>query len=127
MSIAVFASPRFRPYLPDECQVNPNVLGFELAEWLSRALAARGVVTSYPSFEDWGWYLEYSPPNADGEYLICCSGGADHGDTYEWRVFIDRPRRWFRRQFLDATQEQLFERIVDVLTGEGIAVEIETD
>jgi hypothetical protein len=121
MRIAVFSSARFRPYLPDQCQVNPNVLGFELAEWLSRALAARRVIASYPSSEDWGWYLE------SGESLICCSGGAEEGDRYEWRVFVDRPRRWFRRQPPDAAQERLFDTIVEVLRGEGIAVEIDEE
>ena len=58
MSMLVFQSDRFRPYLPDDCQVNPNVLGFELADWLSRELAKRGTITSYPNYEDWHWFLE---------------------------------------------------------------------
>jgi hypothetical protein len=121
MKLAVFTSDRFKPFLPDHAQVNPNVLGFELAEWLARELSVRNVITSYPSFEDWGWYLEY-----EGGYLICCSGG-ENGGTYEWRVFVDRPRRLFRKPPADMTQDQLFDSIVALLRDHGIAVEIESD
>jgi hypothetical protein len=120
--IAVFRSAQFKPYLPDECQVNPNVLGFELADWLSRRLAAAGIVTSYPSFEDWGWYLEYA--DGDDAYLVCCSGGADDAD-YEWRVFVDRPRKWFRQQPISAKQRELFDAIVRILQAQGMTVTVE--
>lgn len=52
-----FSSAEFLPYLPEQAQANPGVYGFELAQWLSRALAERGVVTSYPIGEDWGWLI----------------------------------------------------------------------
>jgi hypothetical protein len=47
-----FESQMFRPYLSEEAQVNPGVFGAELAFWLSRQLAQRGVTTSYPRHED---------------------------------------------------------------------------
>ena len=39
MSRIEFSSTKFLPYLPESCQVNPGVYGFELASWLSLALA----------------------------------------------------------------------------------------
>src|SRR5690606_27273095 len=54
-----FISSEFRPYLPEQCQANPGVYGFELAQWLSMALAEQGLATSYPLGEDWGWFIEY--------------------------------------------------------------------
>jgi hypothetical protein len=33
-ALVTFRSPRFRPVLPDECQVNPGCYGAELAFWL---------------------------------------------------------------------------------------------
>ena len=53
--IAEFRSTKFAPVLPDDSQVNPQVYGAELAFWLCTELAKRGIVTSYPNFEDWGW------------------------------------------------------------------------
>lgn len=47
-----FESNLFIPFLPDEAQVNPTVYGAELAFWLSRQLAQRGMPTSYPQCED---------------------------------------------------------------------------
>ena len=122
MRMATFTSDQFRPYLPDGCQVNPNALGFELAAWLSRALAADGVITSYPDQEDWGWYLEFL--DGDDEYLICCSGSEEDG-KYEWRVFVERPRKLFRRPAETPMERELFESVADALRSQGIAVTIE--
>lgn len=122
MKMLVFTTDRFRPYLPDRCQVNPNVLGFELAEWLSRALARAGVVTSYPNYEDWGWYLEFS--DQSGEYLIGCSGSLDAG-VHEWRVFVDRPRKLFRRPPVTSREHELIASVQAALSTEGISSTIE--
>jgi hypothetical protein len=55
MKISVdFESNMFSPFLPGDAQVNPGVYGAELAYWLSRQLAQRGMPTSYPQYEDWG-------------------------------------------------------------------------
>ena len=77
VDIAEFNSEKFRPVLPDEAQVNPGVFGAELAWWLCTELAVRGVVTSYPEYEDWGWYLNHSTQSG-AEFAIHCgnvSGG----------------------------------------------------
>lgn len=52
-----FDSELFKPFLPDDAQVNPQVYGAELAFWLSKNLALKGVITSYPVGEDWGGLL----------------------------------------------------------------------
>ena len=114
----VFQTDRFRPYLPDNCQVNPNVLGFELAEWLSRQLAARGTITSYPDFEDWGWMLEFG--EHPEEYRICCSGAAVD-DGFEWRVFAEPVKRMFRTPAPGRVPD-LTAAISSLLKGEGITV-----
>ncbi len=81
-----FRSERFRPYLPEACQVNPGRYGAELAYWLSRELAGRGVVTSYPNFEDWGWFLEYITDSGE-EYWLCCGNEEDSAD--DWVCFLE--------------------------------------
>ncbi|MCI0696618.1 hypothetical protein L0337_32025 [candidate division KSB1 bacterium] len=81
-----FKSERFRPVLPDESQVNPGRYGAELAFWLCAELAKAGVVTSYPNYEDWGWFIEYTTESGD-EYWLCC-GNLDESD-HEWMCFLE--------------------------------------
>ena len=80
-----FSSSYFRPILSDDSQVNPGCYGAELAWWLCQELAKRGVETSYPNFEDWGWFVEYIVD--DKEYWLCC--GNVQGETDRWRIFLN--------------------------------------
>jgi hypothetical protein len=121
--MTLFKSDRFRPFLPGDRQVNPNVFGFELASWLSQSLAEHRVVTSYPSEEDWGWYLIF--PEGEAEYQVCCSGSEESPGEYEWRVFVSPIKRLLRRRPSDAMAEELFESILDCLKESGIAVSVE--
>src|SRR5687767_6825999 len=87
-----FDSDKFLPFLPEESQGNPGVYGFELATWLSRSLAQRGVVATYPLGEDWGWLLEYFQD--DLEVAIGCSSVCEEGEGYagkpiSWSIFVD--------------------------------------
>lgn len=91
--VAEFASQKFAPVLPDECQVNPGVYGAELAFWLCSTLARLGVITSYPEYEDWGWYIEYST-NAGAEFALHC--GNVGGSRERWQLSL---RRFGRRMF----------------------------
>jgi hypothetical protein len=85
-----FDSERFRPVLPDESQVNPGRYGAELAYWLCTELATNGVVTSYPNYEDWGWFIEYITEPGD-EYWLCC--GSVDGVDDKWMCFLDPKRK----------------------------------
>ena len=81
-----FKSNRFAPFLPDDSQVNPGCYGAELAWWLSRKLAQKGIITSYPEYEDWGWFIEYVA--GDGhEYWLCC--GNIGCAVNLWRIFLE--------------------------------------
>ena len=100
------------------------MLGFELAVWLSRELAAQGVVTSYPEQEDWGWYLEHG--GDDAEYMICCSGG-EYDGNFEWSVFVTRARGVFRRSTQDETCDEMLKRVKDVLVAVDVSAKIEHD
>ncbi len=79
-----FKSSLFKPFLPDESQVNPYIYGAELSYWLCRKLAEKNVITSYPTPEDWGWFIEYRVDN--NKYWLCCSNSDESGK--EWRCFI---------------------------------------
>lgn len=79
-----FTSALFEPFLSEDAQVNPECYGAELAWWLSKELAKKGVETSYPECEDWGWYLEYFVD--DDEYMIGC--GSVTGSPNNWHIFL---------------------------------------
>ncbi|NVZ10552.1 hypothetical protein HW932_14905 [Allochromatium humboldtianum] len=124
-----FTTDRFLPFLPEDCQANPGVYGFELALWLSQALARAGLFTSYPVGEDWGWFIEYI--EGEAEVMIGCSSQCEAGDGYggqpvTWRVFIE-PRRsfkqWLKRQPAESRiAAKLRTNIVAALRSEGIEV-----
>jgi hypothetical protein len=95
-----FESAMFLPFLPEEAQANPGAYGFELAAWLSQALAGRGVITTYPLGEDWGWLLEYF--EGELEIVIGCSSVCGEGEGYKgapitWSIFVD-PRRSLKQK-----------------------------
>lgn len=123
-----FASDAFLPYLPEEAQGNPGVYGFELALWLSQELARRGVVTSYPLAEDWGWLLEAN--DSGRETMIGCGSISDPGEGYlkraiRWRIFV-RPagfRSWFQRRTAQHDTKELEQSIETVLRDAGISFE----
>ncbi len=81
-----FDSAIFRPFLPEDSQVNPQVYGAELAFWLAQQLARRGIITSYPNYEDWGWFIEYITEAGD-EYWLCC--GNRGGEIDKWLCYLD--------------------------------------
>jgi hypothetical protein len=80
-----FKSTLFRPVLPEDKQVNPGRYGAELAYWLCIELAKLGVFTSYPNYEDWGWFIEYITDDSD-EFWLCC-GNTDGFDD-EWHCYL---------------------------------------
>ena len=93
VDIAEFSSAEFAPALPEECQVNPEVYGAELAFWLCQALARAGVATSYPQSEDWGWYIEYQNESGS-EFAVHC--GNVEGSDSRWLLSL---RRFGRKAF----------------------------
>lgn len=88
--IVEFRSRRFVPVLPDDSQVNPGVYGAELAWWLCAELSRRGVVTSYPNSEDWGWFIEYFP-GGGSEFAVHC--GNVGGESDRWLLSLRRHGR----------------------------------
>jgi hypothetical protein len=124
-----FSSAEFLPVLPEECQGNPGVYGFELACWLARMLARQGIITSYPLGEDWGWMIEYSNP-AEVEFTIGCSSMAEEGEGYRgfpilWSIFI-RPHTSVRQRLKGishhAEVHRLGDAVVAALVNAGIEV-----
>ena len=128
MRTVEFASAKFLPFLPEECQANPGVYGFELALWLSQTLAKAGIVTSYPLGEDWGWLIEYI--DGESEITIGCSSVAAESEGYTgapilWRVFVTQPRSLLKRLKAQAPSEtvaRIFTAVQRALAAEGLSV-----
>jgi hypothetical protein len=126
MSRIEFSSTRFLPYLPESCQVNPGVYGFELATWLSQALAKAGYATRYPASEDWGWYIEYLEDEA--EFMIGCGCQAEEGEGYKgtpvaWHILVMQNlslRQCLKGVEIPDLDMQLTAAIVTALRAEGI-------
>lgn len=91
-----FSSAQFLPTLPPACQSNPGVYGFELALWLAQALGRRGVATSYPAPEDWGWMIEYDLPEGASLMIGCASQCGPHqgydGQALDWSICVEEHR-----------------------------------
>jgi hypothetical protein len=123
-----FTSAEFLPYLPEGSQANPGVYGFELASWLSRALMDRGIITSYPIGEDWGWLVEYM--EGELEVTVGCSSMAEDGEGYSgkpisWSIFV-RPHKSLKKFFGRGAEPEVPARLTDaieaVLVAKGIKV-----
>lgn len=121
-----FSSNKFLPFLPEEAQSNPGVYGFELASWMSQALARKGVITTYPLQEDWGWLIEHV--RDEFEVIVGCSSVCGEGDGYEstaigWSIFVD-PRKTLKQKLkgtaIDAMVRELSDHITGVLDAEGL-------
>jgi len=122
-----FSSAKFLPTLPEDCQPNPGVYGFELALWLAQSLCRQGIVTGYPCAEDWGWCLDYAPTEELRLTIACvslCAAEAGYrGQPIGWAVSI-RERRSLEQRIRNlsnhAALEDLGRQIVDLLRAEQI-------
>lgn len=129
-----FSSAKFLPTLPEDCQAYPGVYGFELALWLAQALSRQGVVTGYPSAEDWGWYVDYAPKDDLRLSIVCASLCAAEegyrGHPVGWAVSIREQRSLEQRlhnHTNHAALEDLGRRILGLLRDERIdAVHVQT-
>jgi hypothetical protein len=90
LDIAEFSSELFRPFLPEESQVNPEVYGAELAYWLARKLSEAGIFTSYPESEDWGWLLGYET-GSGARFMILCRNVDESASR--WNLAIEAVAR----------------------------------
>ena len=123
-----FSTDKFLPVLPEQCQTNPGAYGFELALWLAQSLLARGLITSYPQSEDWGWFIEYTDAD-ETEIQIGCSSMAADGEGYTkeaigWSVFV-KPYRSVRQRLKGVTHaakvQNIGSAIMASLRAEGLS------
>jgi hypothetical protein len=92
-----FRSDRFPPYEGEERQVNPDLWGKRLAEFLCERLLAEGYKTEEPFSEDWGWHIDVE--NEDFSLWIGCGHYQEYPDGYLCFIEPHSPniRKLFRK------------------------------
>ncbi len=90
-----FRSDRFSAYEGEELQVNPDLWGKRLAEFLCEKLALEGFRTEEPFAEDWGWRIDVV--NDGFRLWIGCGRYQEYSDGY--LCFIEPHTATVRRLF----------------------------
>jgi hypothetical protein len=92
-----FRSDRFPAYNGEEQQINPDLCGKRLAEFLCTRLLAEGVQTEEPASEDWGWYIDVV--NDGFRLWIGCGHYQEYPDGYLCFIEPHTPhvRKFFRK------------------------------
>jgi hypothetical protein len=107
-----FRSEKFPPYPEEQVEVNPDLWGKRLAEYLYNQLVARGVTVGQIYAEDWGWVV---PIHHDAFRMwLGCGHYQEYTDAY--LAFMEPSkstiRKWpFRK--IDTTAD--VERIAGIL------------
>ena len=115
-----FRSDRFAVYPDEEQQVNPDLSGKRLAEFLRDNLHTEGIETEEPVQEDWGWAVRVV--NERFRLWIGCGHYQEYPDGF--LCFIE-PHTPFVRKFLKkvdtrphiAALQQAMDKVLDEQAG----------
>ena len=92
--VILFKTDRFNLSEVQPHFINPCCFGEDLARWLQAELGRKGVVSSEPGQEDWGWYLDAKL--GETTYFVGIGGTSDEDPAQpnygEWRIIIEAPR-----------------------------------
>jgi hypothetical protein len=111
--------------------INPCCFGEDLAGWLRQRLTSKGIESSPPYQEDWGWELPVKL--GTDSYYLCMSGNADFegNDAGEWRIIVEKRRSSWERltgkgriTSADPLPEVIDEILSEEPTVEGVHLEI---
>jgi hypothetical protein len=88
----LFNTARFNLSAVEEHFINPCSFGEDLAAWLRGKWEDKGIQTSAPGPEDWGWYL--SANRGERSYFLGMNGNPDvkGSDAGEWRIIVEKKR-----------------------------------
>jgi hypothetical protein len=117
----LFKTARFNLIVVKDHFINPCCFGEDLAVWLRDKLVEKGVKSSAPSQEDWGWYLNVN--YFQDSYFLGMSGNADQqgGDKGEWRIIVKKKRslwQWLSGKGKILEDDCMLRLIEEILTAE---------
>lgn len=81
---ATFRSSAFNTTEPEDCFINPDNYGDDLARWMIRELRSRGVEVGEELQEDHGWYFTFRSGGVEYDFVV---GSRDQD---EWLGWIER-------------------------------------
>jgi len=114
-----FRSDKFPPYEGEEEEINPDLWGKRLAEYLEQKLNAESIETCEMNPEDWGWVLPIK--NDNFSMWIGCGRYQEYPDGYLCFVEPHKPvvRKFFKK--VDTTQKvgQIVEALNRILTSDS--------
>ena len=114
-----FRSDKFPPLLRKEEEINPDLWGKRLAEYLEQKLNAESIETCEMNPEDWGWVLPIK--NDNFSMWIGCGRYQEYPDGYLCFVEPHKPvvRKFFKK--VDTTQKvgQIVEALNRILTSDS--------
>lgn len=110
-----FRSSKFPPYPGEELEVNPDLWGRRLAEYLQQKLAEHGIATGEIYPEDWGWVLPIC--NSIVPMWVGCGRYQEYEDGY--LVFIEpsKPtiRKWLFKKIDTSPEVGRVRDVIDTL------------
>jgi hypothetical protein len=106
-----FRSSAFPPYPGEEEQINPDLYGKRLAEFVAEALSEAGFEVDEPDPEDWGWYVTIA--NQEFPLWVGCGHYQEFPDGFLCFIEPSKPfvRKWFRK----VSTEDTVRRVANVL------------
>jgi hypothetical protein len=115
-----FRSDRFPPYEGEEEDVNPDLWGKRLAEFVREKLLTKGIRTEEPFSEDWGWQVNVVN---DGFALwIGCGRYQEYPDWYLCLIEPHTPyiHRLFKKVDVRERVAALQAALDEILEADGI-------
>jgi len=106
-----FRSDLFPPYEGEEEEINPDLWGQRLAEYLKEKLTDAGLETGDMWSEDWGWCLQLE--NEAFPLWIGCGHYQEHPDAY--LCFVEPSKAVIRRGLRKVDTTTAVQRVVDAL------------
>ena len=96
-TLVEFESDKFPPYEGEEAEINPDLWGKRLAEYLRDRLPDYGLTVTGIGAEDWGWRVELE--NDDFPLWIGCGHRNDGPDAFLCFIEPSKPniRKWFKK------------------------------
>ena len=106
-----FRSNKFPPYEGEEEQINPDLWGQRLGEYLKEKLHCTGIETEELIPEDWGWCLPVR--NDEFPMWIGCGHYQEYPNGY--LCFIEPSKPYIRKLFKKIDTTRQIDRVAEAL------------